>query len=106
MFSRVLVPLGLPDDWKRLTPISLSREEPVAQFVIDRALALSALFQPFCDFLFRFRARQTVDDRRIDSCPFANKSEGRLVSQRSDNFDDRQIELAGEFKIAFVVRGH
>jgi hypothetical protein len=64
----------LPNDRERLAPVSLTREKPVAQFVIDRALALAAFFQPGGDFLFRLGARQAVDDRRINGDAFAGES--------------------------------
>ena len=51
----------LPNNREWLAPITLTRKQPIAQFVIDRAFAEATLFQPFRDFLFRFRCRKSVD---------------------------------------------
>ena len=68
------MPAILPDDRKRFAPVTLARKKPVAQFVIDRALALTPFLQPRRDFLFRFRRRQAIDERRIDGDAFADES--------------------------------
>src|SRR5436305_9578519 len=93
-----------PDNRERFAPVSLPREKPVAQFVIDRAFALAALLQPRSDFLFRVRGRQSVDDRRINRNALADESGRRPIARWLDNFNNRQIEFIREFKIALVMR--
>ena len=71
-----LVLAVLPDDRERLAPVALPGEEPVAQFVIDRAPAEALLFQPGGDLALRLRSRQAVDQRRIDRDAFADETDG------------------------------
>src|SRR6266404_2609727 len=96
----------LPNDWKRLAPISLPREQPVTQFVIDRAFAQAAFFKPLGYFSNRIARRQSVDDRRINRHPIADKSDWIFIARRLDNLPNRQIEFARKLQIALIVRRH
>jgi hypothetical protein len=55
-----------PDNWKRLAPITLPGEKPVAQLIADIAAAVTVLFQPLQHFRLRFRRWQAIDDRGIN----------------------------------------
>src|SRR5438034_27473 len=66
----------LPNDWKGLAPIALTREQPVAQSVIDCALTDVAFLQPFGDFANRFSRRPTIDDWRINRDAVTDKRRG------------------------------
>src|SRR5689334_19981694 len=107
----------LPNDWKWLTPITLARKQPVPQFVIDRAFAKAAFFEPRCNFADRVGRLQPINDWRIDRDTITDEYGGigllpmghRLEADATIlrwlyNFADRKIELAREFEIAFVVR--
>src|SRR5713101_6065249 len=96
----------LPNNRERFAPISLTREQPVAQSVIDRVLAVIVLFQPSDDLLFRWLCRQTVYDGRVDCDSVADESNRIFATQRSHHFANRQIELSRELEIAFVMSGH
>src|SRR5215475_3647506 len=96
----------LPNDWERLAPITLTRKKPVAQFVIDRALAEAALFQPLRDFSNRVARLQPINNRRIDRNAVADESDRIFVARRLNDLADRQIEFAREFQVALVVRGN
>src|SRR5262249_38589873 len=48
---------GLPNNWKRVAPVSLTREQTITQFVIDCMFAKAAFFKPRGDLLFRLTAR-------------------------------------------------
>ena len=61
----------LVQDRKRLAPVALAAEEPVAQLVVDLALAAPALGQPFGDLLLEVRGGQTVERPGVDGRAFA-----------------------------------
>jgi len=46
-----------PNNRERFAPISLTREQPISEFVSDRAFSMAAFFQPRRDLLSRFSAR-------------------------------------------------
>src|SRR5947209_16393261 len=109
----------LPDNWKRLAPIPLTGKQPVAQFVIDRAFAEAAFFQPRRDLSDRLVRRKAVDNWRIDGGPMTDKrpgigtlrltrrlDRGAAFARRLNDLPNRQIKLAREFEIAFVMRGN
>ena len=67
---------GAMDDRDRAAPITLPRNAPVAQPIIDlalrhRAIAVALLLQPPRDFLFRLRNRHAVQKPRIDHAAVA-----------------------------------
>ena len=49
LWNRVRLVVLVENDRKWLAPVPLSREQPVAELVVDRALAEPACFQPFGD---------------------------------------------------------
>src|ERR1051326_6202171 len=91
----------LPNDGEGFAPITLARKEPVAQFVIDRALTETAFLQPRRNFSNRLTRLQPVDDRRIDRNAVANESDRILARRRLNNLSNRQIEFARKFEVAF-----
>src|SRR5438046_1846810 len=100
------MPADLPNDRERFAPITLPGKKPVAQLVINRAFTLASFLQPCRDLLFRFCGLQSIDDRRIHGNAVADKSKGWLITERLDDFDNRQIEFLREFQIAFVMSRH
>src|SRR3954469_1591172 len=96
---------GLPDNGKRFAPVTLPREKPVAQLVGRRAFAMSSFLEPPDNFLFCFRSRQSVHQRRVDGHAVAEKAD-RFLRSPVGRLHDRQnwqIELAGELEIPLVV---
>ena len=55
-FRRLL----FPNYWERLAPVTLTAEQPVAQFVIDGFFAETFFFEPDGDFLFGFGVGRPV----------------------------------------------
>ena len=55
------LPVLVVHDRERLTPIALTREQPVAQLVLDRAVAVAVLLQPTDDGLLGL-GRGLVDE--------------------------------------------
>ena len=51
-----------PNDRERLAPVTLTAEQPVAQFVIDGFLAETFFFEPGGDFLFGFGGWKTIKE--------------------------------------------
>src|SRR5947209_7981137 len=96
----------LPDNWKWLAPVTLTRKQPVPQFVINRALTESACFQPCCDLSNRFTRGESIDDWRINRNAIADETDRIFIARRLHHFADRQVEFAREFEITFIVRRH
>src|ERR1051326_7775693 len=67
--ERAVLPI-LPNNGERFAPIALSREQPIAQFVIDRPFAEAAFLQPCCDRLLLFRPLFTVDEGGFNGTSF------------------------------------
>ena len=106
MMSILPVPLGFPDDRERLAPIPLPRKKPVAQFVVDRAFAEAAFFQPLGDLANRFARWKTVNDWRVDRDAVADKPNRFFSGRWLNNLANWQIKFARKFEIALVVRRH
>src|SRR5581483_1039242 len=81
-------------------------KQPIAQLVINRAFAKSALLQPCRNFSNRFARVEPIDDRRIDRDAVADKPNWIFVARRLNNLSNWQMELPRELEIAFVVRRH
>src|SRR4051794_17206751 len=104
----------LPNDRERLAPVTLPREEPVAQFEANVAAALAVLFQPVDHLRLRRSCPQTVDLWRIDGEPVAREANKRRHAARvfsafaaprflREHFAHRQIKLLRELEITLVV---
>ena len=93
-------------DGERLAPVALTREEPVAQLVVDRALTLPLLLEPLSDLaLLGLVDLQPVEELGVDG--FAGAGVGLLLDvPAGDDLADGQAEGAGELPVALVVRGH
>jgi len=101
MMSLLSLQCGLPDNRKRLAPITLPGKKPVAQFVIDCALAPIAFFQPGRDFANRFTGQESVNDWRVDRNSIADEPDRLFAPWRLNNLSNGKIELAGKFEITF-----
>ncbi|OQC73242.1 MAG: hypothetical protein BWX45_00592 [Deltaproteobacteria bacterium ADurb.Bin002] len=92
-------------------PVALAGDAPVAQAVLDGALALAFGFQIIGDRFQHFCVFHAVEWAGVDQNPFINVGLGhrrrieRPVFGRNDD-DQLQIEFFGEFEVALVVRGH
>jgi len=95
-----------PNNRERFAPITLTRKQPVAQFVIDRAFTETVLFKPRCDFPDRLSRWQAINNRRIDCDPFADESNRIFAAQRLHHFANGQMEFSRKLEVAFVVSGH
>src|SRR5438128_5357813 len=96
----------LPNNRERFAPITLTRKQPVAEFVIDRAFAEAAFFQPCRDFPDRLSRWQAINNRRIDCDPLADESNRIFAAQWLHHFANGQMEFSRKLKIAFVMSGH
>ncbi|KAF5028666.1 hypothetical protein DSECCO2_656680 [anaerobic digester metagenome] len=92
-------------------PVTLARDVPVAQAVVDGAAALAGGFQRIGDLLLGGLVGQAVEFAGIDQQ--ARLGPGGLhgggvkrVAFRLDDHLHGQVVLAGEFEVALVVRGH
>ncbi len=92
-------------DRERLTPVALAGEQPVAQFVLDGALAVSVGFQPSDHGRLRLFDGQTVQVVGVHQRAVTGVGRGRNITAGND-FHDRQAEDRGEFPVALIVSGH
>ncbi len=91
------------DDRDRAAPIALARQQPVAQAVVDRAVALAFAVQPVDDLLQRVAVVQPVElGRRVHQRAVAGVGQ-RLAA--TDDALDLQPELGREVEVALVVPG-
>ena len=97
-----MVSVFIPNDGEWLAPVSLPREEPVAELVIDGAAARSRRFEPFDHLLFAVFDVGAVDEPRIDMDAVARIGFAFDVAA-FDDLDDGQIERFGEFVVARIV---
>ena len=99
----------LVHDGKRLAPVALAAEEPVAQPVLNGALAQSLALEPFDNHALGLLVVQAVERDlvvgRVDVGPIALVGPFLQVAALH-NLDDRQVVLAGELPVALVVAGH
>ena len=117
--------VGVVDDRERLAPVALAAEQPVAQLVVDRAVAGAVRLEPGVGHgdavglvvdavqvervVGRGDVRRVADERdgprrrverRLDAV-LGEPLGGRLLDRR-----DRQAELAGELEVALVAARH
>ena len=91
------------DDRDRGAPVALARQQPVAQAVVDRAVALALAVEPVDDLLQRLAVVDAVElGRGVHQRAVARV--GQLVAA-FDDAADRQVELRGEVEVALVVAG-
>ena len=106
------------DDRDRTAPIALPRNAPVAQAVIDLALATPPgtvaeallLLQAPRDFFLGFRDRHAVEEARIDHAAVAviggvGDDEGfGILARRADHRHIAEAVFVDEVEVALVVR--
>ena len=63
-----------PDNGKRFAPVALAGEEPVAEFVINRAAAQGVFFQPGDHLFLRFGCGQSVEKTGVHREAFAGEA--------------------------------
>ncbi len=100
---------GAVDDRDGRAPEALARQQPVAQAVVDRALARRLLLQVGDDPLDRLGLPQPVVRPAVDQHAVARGGGaglGRVGVAGVDDDADRQVEGPGEVQVALVVRGH
>ena len=102
-----------PHDRKRLAPVALAREQPVAQLVVDRLAALPLRLEPGRDLGDRLGRVEAVDRERavgrgrVHRAATLELHVGRLGDVPSrHHFADRQIEGTRELPVALVVARH
>ena len=107
----------LPDDRKRLAPIPLPAEEPVAQFVVHGLFAEALRFEQARDFRLGVGGREAVERAAVHGETLARETCERLAGARGfvahahargggDDLADGQGKLARKLPVALVVRGH
>src|SRR5271154_6470099 len=96
------MPAVPPNDWERLTPVTLSGEQPIPQFVGDGASPGPLFLQPIDHFTLRFSACEPVQKGRVFGDPISGET-GFGRSRRLDDVSNLESKLLSEFEIAFVV---
>ena len=94
------------DDRDRAAPVALAREQPVAQAVVDRDVALALAIQPPDDRLQGLAVGQPVElGVGVHQRPVARVGLGLDVLAAADHLADGQVELARELVVTRVVGG-
>ena len=101
-----------PDNRERLTPVTLTGEQPVSQFVGDRPPPLARGLEPLSDLGDCLSGIQAVDGEgaigggRVHDRTLVDFNEGflRHITARN-NFADGHRVGAGELPVSLVVRG-
>ena len=96
----------VPDDRKRLTPVSLSTEQPVAQLVVDRPLAKRLLLEPGGDPALGLRCRHAIEKAGIHRSADPSEAKRLFALRRLHHHLDRQLEFLGKLQVTRVVRRH
>jgi hypothetical protein len=100
-----VVPSGEVQHGQRLAPVALTREQPVAQLVADRALAAAVLGEPRAHALLRDIGREPVRKSEFTFVPSPSNAACRDVAAR-DHLDDRAGRTCTrELPVARVVPG-
>lgn len=91
---------------ERLAPVALTREEPVAETVVDGFLAEAGLREPGGDFRFDVGSGEAGEFAGVDGEPFGGEADGVLLAAlasrypfrfRCDDCDNRKFKRLGEF---------
>ena len=105
-FAQAKVAALIPNDRKRLAPVALPAEQPVAQLVIHRPMAKRLLLEPSGDLGLGLGGRQAVEKTGVHRRTVAGEAK-RLPSSRCLHDDlDRQLEFLRKLQVARVVRRH
>ena len=92
------------DDRDRAAPVALARQQPVAQAVVDRAMAAALVVEPVDDLLQRLAVVDPVE-ARVGVHERAVARVGQLAIAALDHAPDRQLVLDRELVVARVVPG-
>ena len=103
--QRVRTSVGVVNDGKRLAPISLAGEQPVAQLVLDAGPAAAVGLQPGGDRRLGLPDVKAVEIIRIDQLSVTRVGLKRNISP-GDHFGDRQAELKSELPVPLVMTRH
>ena len=94
-------------DRDRLTPISLTGENPVTKLIVCLALALALFRQPFGDFHLRFLNGKTGQKAGIDHHAGGAVGESGFFDVAAlDDFNNRQTKLLGKLPVTGIVSGN
>ena len=105
-FTQTKVASLIPNDWKRLTPVALPTEQPVAQLVIHGPLAMRLFLEPSDNLGLGFGGRQPVEKTGVH-CHAVPGEAKRLPYPRSLHDDlDRQLKFLRKLQVPRVVRRH
>ena len=98
----------LPSQREGLAPVALAGEQPVAELVLDAALAFACFFQPVDDLGLGFGGGETIEEARVDGGAWIGVALPIGIAGRLDHLEDRQLELLRELEVPLVVRrdGH
>ena len=89
------------NDRDRLAPVTLTREHPVAELVVDLRVTLAVFGEPADDLFLSLVDRKAVEHSGIDHCARRAVGEGFLLNVAAlDDLDDREVEFLGEFPVA------
>ena len=98
----------LPGQREGLAPVALAGEQPVAELVLDAALALACFFQPGDGLGFGFSGGEAVEEAGVHGGARIGVALPIGIAVGLDDLNNRQLELLRELEVPLVVRrdGH
>ena len=102
-FAQAKVAALIPNDRKRLAPVALPAEQPIAQFVIDRPLSKRFRLKPSGRFRLGLGGWQAIEKTGVHRNAHAGEAKRLFAFRRLDDNLDRQLEFLRKLQIARVV---
>ena len=96
------------NNWNRLTPVSLTREYPVTELIINLCITNSLFCKEFNHLFLSFFNFKSINEIRIDKhtccyickCCLININFFTILGY---NLNNRQIKLLGKLPVSFIM---
>ena len=96
----------IPKEREWLTPITLTRKEPIAEFELDLLLTFSVFNEPVDNLLFSVFSFKTIKKTRINGRPRIRATLPVLITRWLNHLKNGKLKFLSEFEIASVMRWH
>ena len=96
----------IPKEREWLTPVTLTRKEPVAEFELDLLLTLPVFKEPVDNLLFSVFSFKAIKKTRINGRPRIRTTLPILITRWLNHLKNGKPKFLSEFKIASVMRWH
>ena len=96
----------VPKKWERLTPITLTREKPVAEFKLDFLGAFFVFNQPVNNLLFGIFRFEAIEKTGVDGSARISIALPILIAIGLHDLDDWKVEFFRKFKVPLIMCRH